>query len=209
MKKELKTELTKEKIISAAIDEFGLNGYYGSSLNSICDTGIAKGLLYHNFANKDAIYLACVQRCFHELTEYLKAADIGTDLQRYASARIDFFRKNENMKRIFFEAALQPPAILRDQIDEIRAEFDKYNNDLYLLLLNTIKLRPGITKKEALVYFRLTQEMFNGYFCSQVYPESKTEEKDSKGNPSQNSFDEHENMLVKVIDHMLYGIAEK
>ncbi|MBP8715827.1 MAG: TetR/AcrR family transcriptional regulator, partial [Lachnospiraceae bacterium] len=65
MKKELKTELTKEKIILAAIDEFGRNGYYGSSLNSICDTGIAKGLLYHNFANKNAIYLACVQRCFH------------------------------------------------------------------------------------------------------------------------------------------------
>lgn len=42
MKKELKTELTKEKIILAAIDEFGRNGYYGSSLNSICDTGIAK-----------------------------------------------------------------------------------------------------------------------------------------------------------------------
>ncbi len=209
MKKELKTELTKEKIISAAIDEFGCNGYYGSSLNSICDTGIAKGLLYHNFANKDAIYLACVQRCFHELTEYLKAADIGTDLQRYASARIDFFMENESMKRIFFEAVLQPPTVLRIQIDEIRAEFDNYNNELYLKLLDTVKLRPCVTKKEALVYFRLTQEMFNGYFSSQVYPGNAVEEKKSDSNLPQGSFDEHEHMLVKVIDYMLYGIAEK
>lgn len=214
MKKELKTELTKEKIISAAIDEFGCNGYYGSSLNSICDTGIAKGLLYHNFANKDAIYLACVQRCFHELTEYLKAADIGTDLQRYASARTDFFMKNESMKRIFFEAVLQPPVALRSQIEKIRAEFDKYNNDLYISLLNTVKLRPGVTQKEALVYFRLTQEMFNGYFSSQVYSNSvQTEKGTGDDSPqlkkSSDKLDEHEHMLVKVIDYMLYGIAEK
>ena len=53
MKKEEKTELTKKKILAAALQEFGTNGYRGASLNAICESGIPKGLLYHNFKNKD------------------------------------------------------------------------------------------------------------------------------------------------------------
>ena len=88
MKKAIKTELTREKILSAALKEFGTNGYAGSSLNNICNTGIAKGLLYHNYASKDALYLACVKHCFQSLTEYLQAADIGTDPHHYARVRL-------------------------------------------------------------------------------------------------------------------------
>ena len=61
MKKEEKTELTKKKILSAALQEFGSNGYRGASLNAICESGTPKGLLYHNFKNKDALYLSCVK----------------------------------------------------------------------------------------------------------------------------------------------------
>ena len=95
MKQEKKTELTKEKIINAAIEEFGTKGYSGASLNAICNTGISKGLLYHNFENKDAIYLACVKRCFRELTDYLKQQDIGADFQKYMSARICYFSEHK------------------------------------------------------------------------------------------------------------------
>lgn len=77
MKKEKKTELTKKRILSLAIQEFGTKGYKGASLNSICEAGIPKGLLYHNFKNKDALYLSCVELCFHSLTQHLKMAQIG------------------------------------------------------------------------------------------------------------------------------------
>ena len=59
MKKAEKTELTKKKILHQAMQEFGSKGYRGASLNAICEAGIPKGLLYHNFKNKDALYLAC------------------------------------------------------------------------------------------------------------------------------------------------------
>ena len=43
-----------------------------STLNAICSNhGISKGLLYHNFAGKDGLYLACVSYCFSDVTEYL------------------------------------------------------------------------------------------------------------------------------------------
>ena len=43
MKKEEKTELTRKRILAAAMKEFGENGYQGASLNRICDIGIPKG----------------------------------------------------------------------------------------------------------------------------------------------------------------------
>ena len=36
MKKEEKTELTKERILTAAMEEFGEKGYAAAALNNIC-----------------------------------------------------------------------------------------------------------------------------------------------------------------------------
>ena len=73
MKKEEKTRLTCEKIIQAAIAEFGTKSYEAASLNTICsDNHISKGLIYHNFKNKDELYLICVKQCYEEMTRHIK-----------------------------------------------------------------------------------------------------------------------------------------
>lgn len=199
MQKERKTELTKAKIIKAAMDEFGLNGYAASSLNHICNTGIPKGLLYHNFTGKDDLYLACVSQCFHTLTEYLKASDIGADLHQYAEARLSFFREHENEARIFFESLLQPPEALKMDIAKSRAEFDAFNQEKYEEILDEIMLRPGITKADSILYLKLLQEMFNGYFSSPAV----------SGLSFKDTLTMHEEGLSKMFDFILYGIAER
>ena len=60
MKQREKTELTVQRILSAAIAEFGVNGYAGGAVNNICKAGINKGLIYHNFKGKDELYLTCL-----------------------------------------------------------------------------------------------------------------------------------------------------
>lgn len=199
MQKEMKTELTKEKILTAAMEEFGMNGYAGASLNRICNTGIAKGLLYHNYANKDVLYLACVGRCFDMLTEYLKDADIGTNLQQYTQARLSFFSEHENEARLFFESVLQPPVLLKNEIAKARVEFDDFNRHLYNSILNSICLRPDVTKADAVNYFKLMQEMFNGYFSAPAV----------SGLSFWDTMAAHEEGLSKMLDFMLYGIAKR
>ena len=50
MKKQEKTQKTKERILAAALEEFGSKSYDAASVNSICEAGqIPKGLIYHNF----------------------------------------------------------------------------------------------------------------------------------------------------------------
>ena len=90
MKKEEKTGLTKERILLAAMEEFGEKGYAAASLNNICAAGIPKGLLYHNYENKDALYLACVKQSFSILMNCLQEKGGDGGLQEYMEARLLF-----------------------------------------------------------------------------------------------------------------------
>lgn len=200
MRQEEKTELTKERIYQAAIQEFGTNGYAGSTLNAICsNNGIAKGLLYHNFAGKDDLYLTCVARCINRVTEYLKKEDIQDNLEKYMRARVHFFSKHPHHARIFFEAILQPPAALAGRIRELRKEFDLFNRGIYQAALSKVKLREGVTESDAIEYYEIMQEMFNGYFSSSAYASS-----DFKILVA-----DHEKRLSKMLNIMLYGIGER
>ena len=62
MRKSDKTELTRRKIIAAAMQEFRTKGYAIGSINHVCKSGINKGLIYHNYKDKDTLYLECVKR---------------------------------------------------------------------------------------------------------------------------------------------------
>ena len=67
MRKEEKTRLRREKIITAALFEFATKGYQGFVINELCKVdGISKGVLYHNFSGKSDLYLTCVQESFEK-----------------------------------------------------------------------------------------------------------------------------------------------
>ena len=199
MKQIEKSESSRYKIVGAAMCEFGSKGYAASSINTVCASGIPKGLVYHNFKNKDEIYLACVKKCFAELASYLQKADIGKDYEKYISARLAFFKENKNEARIFFDATLQPPEQLWDEIQNLRAELDKLNQDICLQILDSVTLRNDISQVEAMDYLDLFQTMFNSYFSSPACKRMSFEEK----------INVHEERLSKLLEIMFYGIAER
>lgn len=200
MKQEEKTELTKERILQAAMQEFGTNGYASSTLNTICNNHkISKGLIYYNYAGKEDLYLACIKRCFSEVTTYLKSKDIQDDLETYMKVRLQYFSENPLYARIFFEAILQPIPELKDEIFEAKRELEQYNRELYRAAIRKINLRKGITEQEAIEYYEIMQEMFNGYYSSSAYA----------GKDFNSLVNEHEQKLLKMLDFMIFGIGEK
>lgn len=199
MKKEIKTEITRERIMEAAMDEFGSKGYSGASLNNICDRGISKGLLYHNFKNKDQLYLACIDRCLKKLTHFLIEKNTNMDIRKYMDARLQFFDEHDKEARLFFETILQPPQKLKEQIQELRKDFDLFNKGIYEKMISEMKLREGVSQRDAMEYFSLMQNMFNGYFSSPVFCEMAFSD----------VVTAHEQSLSKMLDYMIYGIAER
>lgn len=200
MKKEEKTELTREKIMSAAILEFGTKGYDGASLNNVCnDNGISKGLIYHNFKGKDEIYLLCVRRCFDTITSYMQEQNVDSDMQKYMELRFRFFSEHPLYARIFFESVLQPPKHLIKEISVLKKDFDEFNRSNYRLTISKLTLREGVTEQEALEYYSMIQNMFHGLFQCGFFQ-----------NEDFNALmDVHETKLAKILDLMLYGIAKE
>lgn len=199
MRQNKKTELTVSKILSAAMDEFGANGYAAGTINNICKTGINKGLIYHNFKSKDELYISCLKISCEKLTEYIKAKKCLGNLMKYMNIRMSFFREYPNEAHIFFEALLNPQPHLREEIQESMREFEKLNESIYCGTVEKITLRDGVSKEDALLYFRQMQIMFNGYFSSPAYQNITLEEK----------VKIHETNIPKLFDFMLYGVAKE
>ena len=199
MKKSEKTEITVAKIIEAAMVEFGTNGYAGGTVNNICKAGINKGLVYHNFSGKDELYLTCFKRSCEKLVAYVHEHDGTADFDRYMAVRMEFFHQFQNEAHIFFEALLNPPPHLTNEIQEALTEFHKLNECICKQTLDMLILRDGITTEDALSYFHLIQTMLNGYFSSPAFQNVVLKEKVKM----------HETIIPKLFDFMLYGICER
>ncbi|MGM9645853.1 MAG: TetR/AcrR family transcriptional regulator [Eubacteriales bacterium] len=199
MKKSEKTKITVSKITGVAMNEFGTNGYIGGTINNICKSGINKGLIYHNFTGKDGLYLFCLKKSCDTFTEYIRKKGGEESLEKYMSVRMEFFKAFPNEAHIFFEALLMPQSHLSEEISEALDSFNKLNESIYKKTVDTLVLRKGITKDDALSYFHLMQTMFNGYFSSPLY----------RGVELGKRVKIHEENVMKLFDFMLYGIAEE
>ena len=198
MKRIERTELTVSKIRKAAMEEFGVNGYSGGTINNICKRGINKGLIYHNFKDKDELYLDCLEMSCKKLVTIVEESGCTSDQLQYMELRIHFFKNHPYEAHIFFEAILQPQEKLRDRIQQILQPFEELNERIYRSVISRITLRDGITKEDAIAYFRQMQRMFNGYFSSSAYRNTAPDER----------IKEHEMKLSVFLDFMLYGIAK-
>ena len=198
MKRTERTELTVSKILEAALEEFGTNGYAGGTINNICKRGINKGLIYHNFKDKDELYLVCLENSCQRLVSMILESGCVSDQLQYMKIRMHFFTEYPNEAHIFFEAILQPQEKLRNRIKQILEPFEEINEKIYRHVVSDITLRDGITEEDAIDYFRQMQRMFNGYFSSFAYRYMTLDKR----------IREHEMNLSKLLDFMLYGIAK-
>ncbi|MGI6118676.1 MAG: TetR/AcrR family transcriptional regulator [Bilifractor sp.] len=214
MKQAERAELTRRKIMKAAMKEFGVNGYRGGTIGNICKTGINKGLVYHYFESRDELYLECVKDCCGKLCGKLdetvrSRTDTGRGgrtktepeevVRRYMKVRMDFYKENPEETRILFDCLFDTPANLRQQIDRILKPLEERNMQICAELLSGLKLRSGMTIEKAEKYLSLLQYMFNAYFGSPAMQEKSLDERITL----------HEQNVPEILDCMLYGIAEK
>lgn len=198
MRKQEKTELTVSRILDFAMAEFGKNGYANGTINNICRLGINKGLIYHNFKDKDALYLVCLKISCDKIVSYIREKECTEDFLKYMQVRSGFIDRFPDEAYIFFEAILEPQEHLKAKIDEIMQEFEQINETVYRNTLMNISLRDSISIEEAIRYFRRMQNMFNAYFNSSAYRDISFNEK----------LKVHETDIPKLVDYMIYGIAK-
>ncbi|MGI5964129.1 MAG: TetR/AcrR family transcriptional regulator [Lawsonibacter sp.] len=205
MKKQEKTQRSRERILEAALKEFGTKNYDSASINTICsESHLSKGLIYHNFKNKDALYLRCVALCYQEMMAYTREKEAAldtseTDIQGLLAIRQSFFAQHPYYSNIFFNTILQPPKHLISEIHALRKEFDAFQMERFEKMIRQLPLREGIRVETALEFFLLFSEMYNGYFRNKA---EQTEDYKAL-------IHAHEDQMAELFDIMLYGIAKQ
>lgn len=201
MKREEKNQQTRRRIIDSAVAEFSENGYAAGSMNSVCKAGgFSKGIIYHYFATKDDLFLACAEECFRKMTDFLRAKaetgaeasadDVAGSLDSYFNARAEFFREEPVYRNIFSEAVVNPPAHLKARIAERKKVLDDFNKEVLRGLLSPLKLRDEVTLSRVIEMFGKTQDFINVSYEGE-------------------SFEKHEEECRMWLDVLLYGIIER
>ena len=199
MKKELKTKLTQERIIDAALIEFSQKGYKAFGINELCKNHkISKGVLYHNFAGKTELYLACVRESFHKAVSMIRGESGEVpSLADYVERRHRFSKDFPHHSHIFFEAWLMTPAEIAEEVAKEKAVFEDLNRQVSEKLLAESTLKDHISQEEALDYLTFIQQLFRSYYLAAS---------GSQGTSSLAS--QYENDLQKVLHLMIYGILK-
>lgn len=75
----------REALLNAAVKEFGANGFQNASLNTILkEAKVSKGVFYHYYENKDALYLEITGQLLEKkklfIMERLKPEDMQGDI---------------------------------------------------------------------------------------------------------------------------------
>lgn len=206
MKRDEKNALSRRRILEAAMQEFAARGYEGASLTAACaQHGISKGVIYHHFRDKDDLYLLCVGDCFTQLTAHLAEATrtfTGTSeerLQAYFEARLRFFAAHPLYLGLFVDAALNPPAHLREEIAKVRKAFDALNAAVLEAMIRTAPLRGGVQPTAVVEDFRLYLDFFNLRFRTELQNSSSAEE----------ALQKHEERSRRQLDILLHGILRE
>jgi len=198
VKKEEKTQRTRERILAAGIEEFGKNGYRRGSINAISASDINKGLIYHNFKDIDDLYLACVKRSLDDMVAHIQE-DMKDPAVDYSTARLHFFTEYEAEARLFLEASVSPPEHLKKEIQTLRQPLEDLNRSEFEKILQKQTLRKGISTEDAYRWFAYMEDAFNLSF----------DEYHSEDEDFSKRLQEHEQNAKALINIILYGIAEK
>lgn len=205
MKQTEKSQRSYDKIVEAAMEAFGTTPYEATSVTGICKQyQISKGLMYHHFASKEALYLACLEKCFEDLELFMEELNydgkqIEVGLRLLIDRRNVFFDQHPFHSYLFLQTILQQPPTLLQAIQQIKSRFDELNHNYFQGLLAEATLKPGLTTEEALDYFHRLVEMFQTYYQTQTKSETT----------SWRLLQERDEKLYEMLNIMLYGIIKE
>ena len=170
---------SRQMILQAALEEFGRADFEAVTMDRICaGHGISKGMLYHYYANKEELFLACAANIFQELNRYLQCEmeQIAQQpafeaIKQYFLLRETFFQTRPKEKHVFENAVLYPPKHLTEQLQALRRPI-REENDLFLRrLLSRMELREGIDQEQVARYVNSIYAVF-WTILEQYHPKS-------------------------------------
>ncbi len=115
--RQVRAELTRERILTAAAHVFAEHGYAAGTTNRIAEhAGVSIGSLYQYFPNKDAILVELVRRHVADGAALVAQAmdKPGDRIQAVVDAALANHADSPRLHQVLFEEAPRPPELLAE-----------------------------------------------------------------------------------------------
>jgi AcrR family transcriptional regulator len=143
VRRRLKPEVRRERLLEAAASVFAVGGYEAARIEQIAEAaGVSSGLLYRHFDGKRELYAELLRRADEELVRHVAAA---TDpelpslsrLERGAGAVLEFVELHPDLWQL----------LIRDVVDpEIKLIRDRTHAHAVSVVAKQIALDPGLAE---------------------------------------------------------------
>lgn len=125
---------TRSRILSAATHVFARRGFHGTRVADIADhAGIAYGLVYHHFKNKEEILAAIYQEQWGVYVHYL---------EELRQTKLSFDEKVSKLVRFWVQTYRQEPHLMTVMMNEITRSYEfleSHNIDTVLVAFDAIQ----------------------------------------------------------------------
>ncbi len=175
----------QQRILEACIEEFAQHTYALASTNAIIRrAGIPKGTLFYYFGSKKNLYLYVFDQAVARFVEaFARAseespADLFERLLYRGRARMRFVVEHPRLYRLFFNALLDTPAEIQEEMGPRYAEYAAVSRDRLTEGLDRSRFRKDISVNKAIELVELVLEgIYNRYAARlrQISPEEALE----------------------------------
>lgn len=99
---EEKTQTTRTRILEAARQEFVERGLEGARIELVAKrAGVNKALIYRHFTDKDRLFQAVLEGCYHQIRAAERALDLPADplaaLDKICGFTLDYYRSHPDL----------------------------------------------------------------------------------------------------------------
>ena len=166
MNQKERNKLSRARILVHASAEFAEHGYHGASVNRICENGkISKGLMYHYYKDRDDLYLACVKKCYSELTKMIlqKIDNDSVTVDEYFDRRAAFFEEYPVYYYLYLDSITNCYPHIQEQLQQCRTEYDTVTYKIFATILNNLYSDTDIDKDFASTMLAIIRSGIGSY----------------------------------------------
>lgn len=193
-----------QNIIDAAMICFAKNGYTKTTTAAICQqANVSKGLLFHYFSNKKALYLFCIQAAIDDYVQIIDKIDVSNlsftqTITTFSQIKIEYFLKHTTRYEVLVSATLTPDPEIKLEVDKLINNYIAASLKILELMMKKMQLKPKIDPSKVLqIILSLTTNLEKKYQKELLDPnvdvkitlERMTEE------------------ILELIDYLLYGVS--
>lgn len=119
-------EEKRAKILDAALELFGNEGYHNGSISKVAQkAGISKGLVYNYFESKEEIVREILNTGIEEMLKIFDTNHDGvlekSEIEFFLNEMFEHLKNNQKFWKLYFSISLQPEIypLIREKIDEL------------------------------------------------------------------------------------------